>query len=696
MAEKLYIEKIDVFAFGGISGRSFSFTEGINLIKAPNEGGKSTLLAAVFFALYGFNSLSHSITENPKRKYMPWSGAAASVCLTVGGSKKLRIERSHNGSKETALCTEVGTGLHLYSGKVFGEEIFGISAETAERCLFFDTVEPIPAKDEPLAAALQNLLFSADESLSCEKALKTLNAHRKALKTKVKEAEDEATALSLELKKEMDALVEYREALREAKSIEEALEKKELDCEKAEAERENFRKYQAYLLTEEHRVLGERASEAEAVVGAFGKSFLCTEYINRHRSLNAEVDGHRLKVKELSDKISAVSAEDKENIALGRVAAKCASKERTCLLFLLLTLAFLGGAAACCFLVGLMPAVICGAVAILCAASALAMSISRSGTAKKAGFASPSELKTLAKNLPARHNELMLRKNELSAVLEREKAAFTAKSDALEKMNAYADSDAMLADLVELSKLRAKKEETALSLSEFEEKHDLAALRAASEGSVKPQKSETQIETEYRFAFQGAKLLREKLGPVVARIEAFKMAKIDPAITKAKLLQKEKELEVAKKSLSAAVCAIDELTAASTEMKASVSPRIAAIAAKHFQTATEGKYKGLELDASLYMSYDSENGVKSAEHLSAGTRDLAYLCMRLALIELIYGDTAVPIILDDAFCRQDEKRLKALLKVLAHSGHQLIITSCTNREKNAAEALGFAYETVNL
>lgn len=696
MAEKLYIERIDVFAFGGISGKSFSFTEGVNLIKAPNEGGKSTLIAAVFFALYGFNSLSHSITENPKKKYMPWSGAAASVCLTIGGSKRLRIERSHNGSKENALCTELATGLHLYSGKVFGEEIFGISAETAERCLFFDTVEPIPSKDAPLAAALQNLLFSADEHLSCEKALKALNAHRKALKIKAKEAEDEVCALAFKLEKEKAATADYQKALHEAKTLEEAIAKKELECEKAEAERENLRRYRAFLLTEEHRALKERAEETDAVVSAFGKGFLSPEYINKYRALKEEANSHESRIKELEDKLGSLTAEEKENATLAKLAAKCAAKGRIATAFTFVTLALLAGAAACYFLVGLTAAAVLGAVALICGVLAVTMAVKRGDIAKKTGFASAAEMRVLAKNLPARRRELMHRKEEFTSAIDAEKASFTAKSYMLEKMNAYADSDAMFSDLVELSKLRAKKEDAASALADFTEKHDVAALAHTAREAVKPEKSETQIETEYRFASQGAKLLREKLSPVLARIEALKMAHLDPAATEAELFHKERELNKAKNSLAAAVCAIDELTAASTEMKSSVSPRIASLAAKHLEAATQGKYKALELDASLYMSYDSENGVKSAEHLSAGSRDLAYLCVRLALVELIYESGTVPIILDDAFCRQDENRLRALLSVLAGSGHQLIITSCTDREKNAAEALGLKYHGVPL
>ena len=142
MTENLYIERVDITAFGGISGKSLSFDGGLNLLEAPNEGGKSTVAAAVRFALYGFGNRKMSISENPKKKYMPWSGAAASVALILGGSRHLKIERVVQENNEHAVCTDLATGKALYDGGCFGEELFGVGAETFEKIQFFSDLNP--------------------------------------------------------------------------------------------------------------------------------------------------------------------------------------------------------------------------------------------------------------------------------------------------------------------------------------------------------------------------------------------------------------------------------------------------------------------------------------------------------------------------------------------------------------------------
>lgn len=58
------IERIEIGAFGCLSGVVIEPSDGINLIEADNESGKSTLAAFIKFILYGFSSTrSQSIAE---------------------------------------------------------------------------------------------------------------------------------------------------------------------------------------------------------------------------------------------------------------------------------------------------------------------------------------------------------------------------------------------------------------------------------------------------------------------------------------------------------------------------------------------------------------------------------------------------------------------------------------------------------
>ena len=60
--------------FGKLEYRSLSFSKGLNIIEAPNESGKSTLLAFLRVMLYGFPPRERGALAD-KNRYQPWSGA---------------------------------------------------------------------------------------------------------------------------------------------------------------------------------------------------------------------------------------------------------------------------------------------------------------------------------------------------------------------------------------------------------------------------------------------------------------------------------------------------------------------------------------------------------------------------------------------------------------------------------------------
>ncbi len=696
MAPDVIIERLDIAAFGGISGKSFSFDKGVNLISADNECGKSTLVAAIIFALYGFYSQSHSISENPKRKYMPWSGAAATVTLTLGGSRGLRIERSVGGNKERALCTELATGLPLYAGKVFGEEILGVGAKTAEKLLFFSTVDPHDSKDEALAASLQNLLFSAEEQVSGEKAVKTLNYHKNALKNKaLPELEREEARLYAELEKAAASTKEYAVLEAETARLEAALTAREAEAERAEAEREALQKYRQALLLKEHGELCDKAEAATAALSAFGNSELSMEHITSCRRLRKEQLETEAVIAELKEKQRQLE-EDEGDRVLSQLTGFCQrSKKQAAVFGIICTLLLLGVILSFALGQGVV-AVGVGVMALVFAVLALARYMSSVNTARGAGFDSVKELGLAARHVPekAAAKETLLA--TVRASLAEKEKHYARITEQIKEIGAEGDLDRMTEDLFRLNKLRTEKENAVKALTDFEARYDIKELARAAEGAVKPAKTAEQIETEYRFATQSAKLLREKLSPKQARLEALRMAGADTAALETAHLSKERELREARREMGALQIAIEELEGAGVEMKSSISPRIAEKASAYFAAATGGKYKGVELDTRLYMSFDGDEGVKSAEHLSAGSRDMAYLCLRLGLLELIYGGAAVPLVLDDAFCRQDDTRLSALLEALLKRKDQLIITSCTGREEKALADKGVPYRSIKL
>ncbi len=71
-----------------------------------------------------------------------------------------------------------------------------------------------------------------------------------------------------------------------------------------------------------------------------------------------------------------------------------------------------------------------------------------------------------------------------------------------------------------------------------------------------------------------------------------------------------------------------------------------------------------ELDMDLNIKLAYSGNTKSAEYLSQGYQDLAALCARLALVDVLYADEKPILILDDPFTNFDDKKIKESLKLL--------------------------------
>ncbi len=709
----MYIERIDIGAFGGLSQRSFAFSEGVNLIKADNECGKSTLSAALRFALYGFGGRSASILGNPKKLYMPWSGAAASVAVTLAGERRLRIERICGGTKEQAICTDLSTGKQLYAGLCFGEEIFGIGAETFEKTLFFSTLTPPEAKDEGLASALQNLVFSADEQIGTEKAKETLSKHKNALKGRITgtgeipKLEEEERRLEEKLASERAAMHEIEEAECSALFAEKSLAEKTEDVRRLKNELQNLEAYRAAMLLEEYRGLKQRAQETAEALKSAPYADKSGEYIEKCRAAR---DRRRFCLSRLEEarkqytaaKQKGAPAEpDSDGIF---AAVKARQRYRGAAVGLSFPGALLLALAAV-LAVFVSPKTVALAVAAagaaVCAAALICLALA-AGAVKKAGFGSAAELKSAAGALPA----LRAEREAALAVIESAEIRFKQAEAEYETANREYTAlvptgndeavDAMYAGFTAASGLRAECDAAERAVKGFETANDLASLETLSKGAVKPERAREQIETEYRFASRAEEGLKEKLAGLKSRIETLHGLHCDPAETESALSYTRAEKRDRLYTYAALQTALDELQAASDGMRASISPRIAAIAGENFAVATGGKYPVLELDARLYLSFESGAGMKSAEYLSAGTREAAYLCLRLATAKLLYGERQVPFLLDDAFAHTDDGRLEGLLKLICGKGCQVIILSCTDREERAMRSLGCAYTKVSL
>ena len=143
------------------------------------------------------------------------------------------------------------------------------------------------------------------------------------------------------------------------------------------------------------------------------------------------------------------------------------------------------------------------------------------------------------------------------------------------------------------------------------------------------------------------------------------------------------------KVYNAAVLGLETLLAAKQELQRRFAPRIAQRAQELFGQLTKGRYQRLALDQELSVSAaaEGEDTLRGSLWRSDGTADQLYLALRLAVAGELTPEA--PLVLDDAFVRFDDDRLKEALNILNQSGKdkQVILFTCQSREQKILEEL---------
>lgn len=142
----------------------------------------------------------------------------------------------------------------------------------------------------------------------------------------------------------------------------------------------------------------------------------------------------------------------------------------------------------------------------------------------------------------------------------------------------------------------------------------------------------------------------------------------------------------------------DLLEKAYEKMKNNVTPKFTQNLSNIACNISNGKYKKVIFNEEKGLIVELENGEYiSANRLSIGTIDELYLSLRLSMIDEISNEK-MPIILDEAFAYFDDERLKNCLIFLAEKSkeHQVIILTCSNREKQILDSVNIKYNLVEL
>ena len=182
-----------------------------------------------------------------------------------------------------------------------------------------------------------------------------------------------------------------------------------------------------------------------------------------------------------------------------------------------------------------------------------------------------------------------------------------------------------------------------------------------------------------------------RLHQIEVELSALRAVSTDPTAIAEEIAVLDNEIDTLTQKWSAYMLAIETLNTASGKLREGISPKLAKSAGKLFSAMTEGKYETIGLDTDFALSFSDGAMMRDAACLSAGTSDLAYICLRIALIELLYKRSVPPFLFDESFVRMDDTRMEKVLTLIfkySQRNYQSIIFTCHAREKETMESIG--------
>lgn len=142
----------------------------------------------------------------------------------------------------------------------------------------------------------------------------------------------------------------------------------------------------------------------------------------------------------------------------------------------------------------------------------------------------------------------------------------------------------------------------------------------------------------------------------------------------------------------------EALEKAYIKMRENVTPKFSNNLSNAIRNISNEKYKTVKVNEEEGLIIETENGnYVPADLLSIGTIDGLYLTLRISSIKELTKEN-MPIILDETFAYFDSERLENVLKFLdkEYKNNQILILTCTERERKTLEKLNISYNNIEL
>lgn len=721
-------------SFGRLEQETLELEEGINVIHAPNEWGKSTWSAFLVAMFYGIDPSQRNKKGvlADKNKFQPWSGTPMSGTLEcVAEGRTLVLERGGRRgaapmSQFSAWYRDTGDPVPGLTGDNVGQVLLGVEREVFVRSAFIGesglAVSQAPELERRIAA-----LVSSGENTSFSEAFSRLNSwknRRKHNKTgRIPELSDQLSQTEQDLRR----VEQSKERMRQYEmSLETILQEEQRIDEKlalwAAAERQEAEEKQQAA-----RDALEAAARRLAALDSEKQTLPPQDLLQKGQALGTAIEAQapvlsqqEEKVLRLEEEVARRNQQAEAGIFEGKPAEeawrqaqtaveRCKALDKTAVFrpwfFALLCFAVFASIGVV-IVLSLQKAAFLTALGLACAAlvsAALPIVLFvwyRKRTAALSAKASicriyhveqPEEILEQAATYREWQGQTEQWNRQLQEALgEREetKGRLAQMESQLfqitlpfapEAKKAPQAAEACSRGLSTLSLWERERMSVEMLRKQWEAAEQTAEAEEISPSVARPQEPKLQLQEERK------RLQREK----TRCLEGIAMAKGEQAIggdpealqaRQADLLSRRETLE---EEYGALELAREVLNEAHQELQSRFSPALNEKAGAWMARFSGGKYQDLRLDKTFAASVRTEDDTISRQDLtlSAGTMDQLYLAVRLAICELVLG-RQVPLVLDDALVRFDDTRLQYTLDALREEAkeRQILLFTCHNRE----------------
>ena len=231
--------------------------------------------------------------------------------------------------------------------------------------------------------------------------------------------------------------------------------------------------------------------------------------------------------------------------------------------------------------------------------------------------------------------------------------------------------------------------------------YDRAVLRASITVNVDDVTQEmiSNSEREYRYNKQAYEALDKRVQELrVAVITLRTSASQSPVEISDRIRALEAKLEADTEYYEALMLAKESIEKASMAMSGNVTPELSRKAGELMSLVSQGERNKIQTTKELGLSLEYNGFLVRSEMLSGGTRDAAYLCLRIALLSRLFKDGLPPLLLDEALCQLDDSRASGVLSVLSRlsADTQCRLFTCHSREARLCQELQIAHSTINI